>query len=495
MKIDFLKDSGKFFLFRVVVSLGWIGSLIILTRLLAPDEYGTFVLLNSIILLSSILSTTWISASILRFAIEYKYKHLENIFRKKMIIIAVKNIIIFSILALIALFLGKFKILSPLTILVSVLWYILQSLFVVLLSFLRAFREVNRYGFYNAWQILGGLLLGILSLLIFRTHNNALFFLILGYVFALLIGLPFLYREVIKHTTSNEHENSTTITKSDVSVFFNYGLGVTIINLCSQSISQLDKLFITSYHGVYKSGIYSASYSIAEQSIFAIVSIFSMASAPIIYSLWQKGNKQDLADYFSNILRYYFLIITPLALFIVLMYNEIGGLLLDDAFISAFNIIPIVTIGAVLVGYATIYTDILTATKKPHTLMLCYIFAIAANIIGNFLWIPKTPFFGASFSTLISYFILLLAVTFYSRKEFRWKIELKLILKICLISIGIYLFFMPILPLVHGMPLLPQLMLVGLSETIIFLSLIFIFKLISIREIKQIFSKEKFQSR
>lgn len=495
MKIDFLKDSGKFFLFRGAVSLGWMGSLIILTRLLEPDEYGTFVLLNSMILLSSIFSTTWISASILRFTIDYKYKHLENIFRKKMITIALKNILFFSILALIVLFLEKLKILSPLTILVSVLWYILQSLFVILLSFFRALREVNRYGFYNAWQILGGLVLGILFLLIFKAHNNGLFFLILGYVFALLIGLPFLYREVIKHTTSPEQENSATITKKDLLFYFNYGLGVTIINLCSQSLSQLDKLFITSYHGFYKSGIYSASYSIAEQSIFAIVSIFSMASAPIIYNLWQKGNKQDIADYFSNILRYYFLIITPLALFVILMYNEIGYFLLGDVFTSAFHIIPIVTIGAVLVGYATIYTDILTATKKSHTLMLCYIFALAANIIGNFLWIPKTPFLGASFSTLISYFILLLAVTFYSRKVFRWEIELGLILKIFLISIGIYLFFMPILPLVHKIPLLPQLMLVGLLETIIYLSLIFVFKLISIKEIKQIFYKVKFQSR
>ena len=377
-----------------------------------------------------------------------------------------------------------------LTILVSVLWYILQSLFVVLLSFFRALREVNRYGFYNAWQILGGLLLGILSLMIFKTHHDGLFFLILGYVFALLIGLPFLYREVIQHTTSPEQKDSTIITKKEVSFFFNYGIGVTIINLCSQSLSQLDKLFITSYHGVYKSGIYSASYCIAEQSIFAIVSIFSMVSAPIIYSLWQKGNKQDIADYFSNILRYYFLIITPLALFMILMYNEIGGFFLDDAFIPAFNIIPIVTIGAVLVGYATIYTDILTATKKPHTLMLCYIFALAANIIGNFLWIPKTPFLGASFSTLISYFILLLAVTFYSRKEFRWEIELKLILKICLISIGIYIFFMPILPLVHRVPILPKLILVGLAEAILFFLLVFIFNLVSIKEIKQMFSKD-----
>jgi O-antigen/teichoic acid export membrane protein len=487
VKIDFLKDSSKFLFFRVLVSLGWMASIVFLTRLLEPGEYGTFVLLNSMILLSSIFSTTWISASVLRFTIEYK--NLENIFRKKMVIIALKNILIFSLVAMIALFLGKFKILSPSNILVSILWYILQSLFVVLLSFFRALREVNRYGFYNTWQVLGGLLVGILFLLIFKTHTDRLFILILGYVFALIIGLPFLYREVIQHTTSPEQKNTNTITKKEVSVFFNYGLGVTIINLCSQSISQLDKLFITSYHGVYKSGIYSASYAIAEQSIFGIVSIFSTASAPIVYSLWQKGNNQDKAEYFSNILRYYFLVITPIALFIILMYNEIGSFFLDDAFIPAFNIIPIVTIGAVFVGYATIYTDILTATKKPYNLMLCYILALGANIIGNFLWIPQNPFFGASFSTVISYFILLLAVAFYSRKEFRWEIDLKLILKICLISITVYFFFMPILPMLHRMPILIQLITVGLTEAVLFLLLIFTFKLLSIKEIKLIFSK------
>ena len=487
MKIDFLKDSSKFLFFRVLVSLGWMVSIVFLTRLLEPDEYGTFVLLNSMILLSSIFSTTWISASVLRFTIEYK--DLGNIFRKKMVIIALKNILIFSIVALVALFFANFKIFSTSTILVSVLWYILQSLFVVLLSFFRALREVNRYGFYNTWQVLGGLIIGILSLLIFKTHTDRLFILIVGYVFALLIGLPFLYREVIQHTTSLEQKSTTTITKKELFLFFHYGLGVTIINLCSQSISQLDKLFITSYHGVYISGIYSASYAIAEQSIFGIVSIFSMASAPIVYSLWEKGNNQDKVDYFSNILRYYLLIITPLSLFIILMHNEIGTFFLDDAFIPAFNIIPVVTIGAVLVGCATIYTDILTATKKPHTLMLCYIFALVANIIGNFLWIPRNPFFGASFSTLISYFILLLAVAFYSRKEFRWEIELKLILKICLISFSVYLFFMPLLPMLRSMPILIRLIIVGLTEAMLFLLLIFIFKLLSIKEIKLIFSK------
>ena len=63
----------------------------------------------------------------------------------------------------------------------------------------------------------------------------------MGYVVALIIGLPFLYREVIQFTTSHEQENLITITKQELSYFLNYGLGVTIINLCSQGLSQIDR--------------------------------------------------------------------------------------------------------------------------------------------------------------------------------------------------------------------------------------------------------------
>jgi O-antigen/teichoic acid export membrane protein len=104
-----------------------------------------------------------------------------------------------------------------------------------------------------------------------------------------------------------------------------------------------------------------------------------------------------------------------------------------------------------------------------------------ANVAANFLLIPKFGYFGAAWATLVSYLIMAAGNYFFSQRFYRIKYEsrkLALVGTTLLVSYGGYLIAVRFWP--GGGILLKMIALV------IYLWLVFYFRLVDLRKIKKI---------
>jgi len=132
---------------------------------------------------------------------------------------------------------------------------------------------------------------------------------------------------------------------------------------------------------------------------------------------------------------------------------------------------------------------------KKKTKYLPYITGAAAiaNVIFNFLLIPKFNMIGAAVSTLISYVIMAVSLYFVSQKFYKINYEISKILFL-IISVSIFISGFFILDM-HNLFLFFILdmhnLFLKLLIIVIFVCLIFLVKILRIENIKQIFVLSK----
>lgn len=485
MIVNLLNDSIKLFLFKLVQAVGWLTFVVFLTRILLPSEYGLFWLIYSTILLGTIVSTSWITSSVLRFYDIYE-KHMQ-----------INDIVVFSLkIGFINTFLVIFLILvtssvfnllliPKSTFILTICWFIIYSIYSILITFLRPMRKIVVYGFFNMWQILGGCLIALLLINYFNQKINAI---IIGFILAQVSALYFLFKNIKKNREVSEVFLKINYVKEAV-VFWKYGYPIVILNIFSQGLSNADKYIITFFHGSNFAGIYSASYSLAEQSIFAIISVFSTVSIPIFFKLWNEGNTIEINLYLNNFLRFILLTTIPILIIICLIYKELASILIDSKFSAGFFVIPLASLGAFFVALSIIYTDILTASKQTSKLMLCYLFAFGVNTILNLILIPKFLLLGAVISSIFAYISLFAFVVFYSRKVLKWTFDWKLIKDSLLATMCTSVLSFILFEYICISNNLLRILFFSVFVCVVFYFISFLNKQLNLKEIKSYFSK------
>lgn len=421
MKTNFLKDSLVYFVFRLISALGWLLSLILLPKMLGPQNYGIFILIYSSIIIFSSLLTTWISSSILRFYNINDFILFSNYINNSLLIVLSFNILLFGLLFVLFStinfnFFGDFRSLQY----YIITWFVLFNIYNSLINFYRASRKVVFFGFVNNIQIIGSLLVFIL---ISNYVNEKLFCLIISYISIYVFSILILVTNLIKSYKIDfinlKNMNQTIL------LYLKYGIPLCLLGVFSQGISTCDRFFISHYWGNYKTGIYSATYSISEQLIFLVVSIFTTVSTPILYEMWSKKDEIfKISKYLNEIKKIYQIITLPILVLLYCFRIELVDVVYGKSYIYSALIIPFVSIGAYFVGLSTLYTDILTSTYRSYKLMFCYLIVVTCNFILNYLLIPWNLFYGASISTMITGIIMYFTIHTFTRKIVPWKIHL-----------------------------------------------------------------------
>jgi O-antigen/teichoic acid export membrane protein len=425
MLLNFIRKSGIFFVFKLISGFSWLISLYFLTRILSPENFGLFFLINTSVLISINLSYSWLSTSILRYYPEQNSQNEFDTFNFTVILLSVISSLILSVILAVLNF--QWMYLDQHIFYLSLLYFNLQGFNSITTSKLRAKQKILSFSILNTWLNVGGVITGILLTIRF---DNGLIGILTGLIFANLI--PF-----IIYTYRNYKIIKINVMLFDFHLlksFYKFGSPLILLNIFSQGLSNLDKYLVNYYLGDKINGLYTAIYSVAEQSIFLIISVFTTISTPIIYNIWISKNKVELNGYLQGVLKIYLIITIFIVAFLSLEKDKIACVLLDDKFQIYFYMIPFISISAGILGIATIYTDIFTAALQTKKLMYCYLFACLINLILNLILIPKLGVDGAVYATALSYISMLIAVFNGSRKIYKWTINVKEIKKLLLSS-------------------------------------------------------------
>jgi len=418
---DLFKDITKYlpsYIVPVVVSFF---SVPIITRLFAPDVYGTYSLVMATITVLIGITSAWITTSLVRFYPVYQRIPRDlNIFKSTIVKLSFLSLLIVTLLSVITLFLvSKFlsKTLYDLM-KIGVILFILMTVWNILNGELRARRRAGRYSLSKIWQSIAGILFGISLVLIFNFGIEGL---IWGKILCLAMALPVLWKVTFGRVDLKLGKTFSKLSK-EIAI---YGLPIAAINIATWILSLCDRYIIQFAKGSAQVGLYSASYAISERTIFLFSSLFLIAELPIAYRIWEREKLEESRQFRIKVTRYYLIIVLPAAIGLSVLARPVVSVLTATEYHSAYVIVPLVVFGAFFIGLANRYTNVFALVKKTYVNMFCVLGSAVLNIILNFLFVPKYGYIAAAFTTLVSYAFLLILAIIVSRRYFKWPFPFK----------------------------------------------------------------------
>ena len=420
------KDSAKYLPSKLVPPLTGIIAIPILTRLFPPQIYGNYILVVAAVSFLSTIAVEWLSSSTIRFFPIYKLNNNLNQFYHVLLKLIIFSVGIITIFMVVILALLKNHISTNLIFLlrIGMLLFIVDSFWSVFLNLLRIKQKVGWYSIYSVWKSVAGLTIGIVIVQVFNMGIEGLLF---GEIIVTIIIIPLLWKTSLG---VQPFKNKGNIFSSMGKEIAKYGIPAMWINVLTWAQSLSDRYLLEIFRGSYEVGIYSASYSLAEKSIFFIVSLFHLAGTPIAFTLWENHGIEKTRDFMNKIARYYLLISVPAAVGISILAKSAIQILVESQYYAGYVIVPLVTFGAFLVGVAHRFAIIFSYYKRTDVLMLCYLGSVILNVALNILFIPKYGYIAAAATTFASYAFLLLSALFISRRFFTWQFPFKSLIKI-----------------------------------------------------------------
>lgn len=410
-----VQDSGKYTLGLGVAAAIEIIRIPIVARLFDLERFGAYALALSASTLLAVLSTAWLGAAVIRFAPAFHGRDRKREFNRLTWLLGGGSTLVVSTAAAVCCLWWRQHI--PLS--AAVVWSGIglaatMSVEQVLLSLLRAQRHVGRYVTYSICQKAIGLSVGLVLVMLFGFGVEGMLW---GPAIATCICLPFFSRLSASGATA---ASEPPIDRTVISEMLRYGIPVTAINLLTWVLSASDRYFIGFFRNDAEVGIYSAVYIVAEKTIFVIVSVFSLASIPITFSMWETGGLIRVQELLTKTCRMYMLIGLPCMAGLAVLARPVLGTLFSSQYGAAFAVVPLVSVGAFLMGIANIYTNVIAIRKRADILLFCYVGAAAVNLFLNWLLIPTYGYMAAAVTTLTGYAVFLGLTFVVSRRFFVW---------------------------------------------------------------------------
>ena len=417
---EFIKDLIKYLPAQIVPAIMGLITIIVVTRLFSPEDYGNYVLVISTVAVLSTIAVAWLTNSTGRFFPAYNLGVKLGEFYSLLFKLSLISIGIVCLTFLIGLFFTEGHISANLHNLmyIGTLIFVATSLFIVLNSLFRAKRQVNWYSLSIIWKSVIGLGLGILLVVVFHMGVEGLLW---GVLLSLVIALPLLWKISLGKPLWWESKIRSPMSWE----LAKYGIPAMAINLSFWVLSLSDRYILQFFRGSYEVGIYSASYSISEQSILIFATLFMLPSTIIGYNIWENRAVKESQEFVAGVNRYYLLLTFPAMVGLSVLAKPITALFVSPEYYAGYMIIPPVAIAIFISGIADQFSIGLKFYKRTGLLLYCFSGAALLNIGLNFLLIPIYGYIAAAITTLVSYVFFLIVVIIVSRRFFVWKFPFK----------------------------------------------------------------------
>lgn len=253
---------------------------------------------------------------------------------------------------------------------------------------------------------------------------------------------------------------------------------LTIATISGVFFSYIDSIIL----GLFVSPEYVGYYRAAFSFIISISSLFGVFSV-VLLPIFSKVNKIKKEVIFNKAFKYMTILSIPctfglLALgkyFITLFYGSDFLPAINSLYLLSFLIFPFL--------YVNVLLSLFSANEKPEIFAKFVFISSILNVVLNFILINYlshiSPIFatiGASIATLISWLFYLFALVYFLKKEFKFNISFKPLVKPLFSSLTMYfvLFYLLKLDFFKDMNLLLGIILVfiGISVYFTFLFLI-----------------------
>lgn len=194
----------------------------------------------------------------------------------------------------------------------------------------------------------------------------------------------------------------------------------TIFTLLAMRIVDRSALFLIAYllgdSGRAEAGAYSVAYATGVAGVMVFVNSFRLAWQPFFLSV-----KEDLGAraMFSRIATYYAVFIGMVFLGIALFRVEIFHFLAPKWSDHYAGLLPLGAIACIFFGFYLIMNAGVFIREKTKFLPAATVVGAAVNIGLNFLFIPWFGVYGAAYTSIAAYVVMVAMLYFISRRIYR----------------------------------------------------------------------------
>jgi O-antigen/teichoic acid export membrane protein len=293
------------------------------------------------------------------------------------------------------------------------------SLDSVFLSVFRTFRQMKRYALFTIASTYAQI--GLIAYLVLNGHG------ILGMVLAvlaiegvILLVLCFL----IKSQIGIRRPRFSTIRE-----YLSFGLPTIPGSISAWVVASSDRYVIGYFLGVTSVGVYSAGYGLGSV-IMMPAGILGFVLPPTLSKLYDEGRMDEVKTHLSYSLKYTLATTIPFVFGSAILAEPVLRLFSTAQIASdGYFIVPLVALGILFYSTYAIIGHILVVAKKTKIMGLIWIIAAVVNLGLNIVVVPHLGILGAALTTLVAYILALGVGTYYSFREFRFRIDWRFIAK------------------------------------------------------------------
>ncbi|HOV41119.1 MAG TPA: polysaccharide biosynthesis C-terminal domain-containing protein, partial [Oscillospiraceae bacterium] len=198
-------------------------------------------------------------------------------------------------------------------------------------------------------------------------------------------------------------------------------------------ISMSDRFFITAMLGVEQN-----SYYVAANKIPLIVSTVSAFFTQAWHmSAITENSAKDYEKFFGKVFSAYQSLMYIATAGMILFIKPVMLVMFDPKYESSYKYIPALLLGIMFMCLGSYLSSVYAVTKRSLNSLATSFAAAAANIILNFVLIPKMGIQGAAIATLASYALCFFIRVFDTRRYVKFKVNYLKIFINCILLGGI----------------------------------------------------------
>jgi len=386
------------------------GTIIILTRLLAPEEFGIYAIAMITMQFVHMGLFTWMEAAMARFQARAEREddvasHLATLYR----LAVATGLGGFAIIMVLLWALPLPERLS-FVLVFALASTCLQVLFNLGMEAHRAAHRIKRYSLTYSTQTLFSFTLGILFILFTPFREASPFIgILIGLVIVGGIDLLFMAHRM----------KGGTYDKAKTKTYLTYGMPLCIGLLLSYALNSADVYLIAALMGEASAGEYNAGYNLSNRSLEILFVWVSMAVTPVAVTAMEQEGTDRSRDILKNYGATLMWIAFPAATGIALVSQDAGFILGEGVREGAVTVMPWIAFAGLINGLMTYYVHrafMLSGQTQKYVWAL--VLPVILNIGLNLVLIPKYGLMGAVWATILCYSIALIIATFLARQDY-----------------------------------------------------------------------------
>lgn len=449
---------------------------VIIARTFGPEPFGLFSLAIIISGLFITFALFGLSDGLVRFIPYYRgkksYEKIKHIIKISLAFTLATSVIsaillyIFSDTIALAIFHN-----SELSIYLKIISFVgpFAAISGIFLPVLRGFERVKTYTLLiNVLQNGSKLLLVVLFIYLGFGANS----LTLSYLFSFIFLALFSYllgRKILK-TIKIDNPLSSTEKKRVASELISYSWPLVFVGLLYTLFYWTDSLVLGYFQEAVYVGIYNAAITLV--TLFSIApDLFMQLFLPMVTAKYSENKKVLIKDLTKQVSKWIYMINLPLFMVIIAFPGVIINFFFGPEFLAAEIPLRILAFGALFSGFLSLLFGLISMRGESKTILNGYLVFAAINLILDISLVKAFGMVGAAIATSIVWILFNISMTLIVKRRLGFFPYKGVLVKITLVTAILLALLLVAANII--VPTLINLIIVGISFSLIYISLIF----------------------